>query len=179
MLGCAFAIAAALAVPTGATAQDATSYEKFAIQYRCPVVDRLERIYAKGDPEKYPDEFLIVEIPGRAETYVQCLYYGNDATRKIMCEAASGFYLNAPDAPRTMYLPPTAVAALGRLGFSTDDSKGNFRIDLDLANPPDFGAIADVILRALYDAYGARAETKLGFHAPYAPSATKKCTPVS
>ena len=79
-----------------------------------------------------------------------------------MCEAASGFYLNAAEEPRTMYLPASAIAALGRLGFSTDNSQGNFRIDLDLTNPPDFNAIATLMLRALYDAYGARAQTKLG-----------------
>ena len=95
-----------------------------------------------------------------------------------MCEAASGFYLDAPDRPRTAYLSTSAIAALADLGFSTDDSKGNFRIDLDLSNPPNFGAIADIILKALYGGYGARAETPLGFHAPYAPTTTSRCTPV-
>jgi hypothetical protein len=159
-----------------AIAQDASTFEQFLQQYRCPVVDRLQRIYATGDPEKFPDEYLIVDMPPQRENYVQCLFYRTD---KIMCEAASGFYLNAPEEPRTMYLPPGAIAALAHLGFSTDDSKGNFRIDLDLANPPDFNAIATLILRALYDAFGARAQTKLDFHAPYAEQAGPKCTPVS
>jgi hypothetical protein len=49
------------------------------------------------------------------------------------------------------------VAALGRLGFSTDGSQGNFRIDLDVAEKPDFNAISDFMLKALHDGYGARA----------------------
>jgi hypothetical protein len=176
MLVRALLLTAALLTPEMAIAQDATTLEQFLLQYRCPVVDRLQRIYATGDPEKYPDEYLIVDMPPQRENYVQCLFYRTD---KIMCEAASGFYLNAPEEPRTMYLPPSAIAALARLGFSTDDSQGNFRIDLDLANPPDFNAIATLILRALHDAYGARAQTKLDFHAPYAEQAGSKCIPVS
>jgi hypothetical protein len=96
-----------------------------------------------------------------------------------MCEAASGYYLNAPTEPLTMHLPASAIDALGHLGFSTDDSQGNFRIDFDVAEPPDFDAIADLMLKALHDAYGADADTKLRFHAPYARRATAKCEPVS
>ena len=169
-------LAAALLTPEMTTAQDATTFEQFLQQYRCPVIDRLQRIYATGDPENFRDEYLILDMPPQRENYVQCLFYRAD---KIMCEAASGFYLNAPGEPRTMYLPPSAIAALARLGFSTDDSQGNFRINVDLASPPDFNVIATLMLRALYDAYGARVQTKLDFHAPYAERATSKCTPVS
>jgi hypothetical protein len=176
MLLPALLLTAALLTPEMTSAQDATTFEQFLQQYRCPVVDRLQRIYATGDPEKFQDEYLILDMPPLRENYVQCLFYRAD---KIMCEAASGFYLNAPGEPRTMYLPASAIAALARLGFSTDDSQGNFRIDLDLANPPDFNAIATLMLRALYDGYGARAQTKLDFHAPYAEQAGSKCTPVS
>jgi hypothetical protein len=43
----------------------------------------------------------------------------------LLCEASSGYYHNRSDQPRTFYLSPAAIAALGRLGFSTDDSAGN------------------------------------------------------
>jgi hypothetical protein len=165
----------ALVVPARAIAQDA-GYEQLRQRYRCPIVDRLERIYAVGDPLKFHDEYLIVDMPPGPETYVQCIFYRTD---KIMCEAASGFYVSAPGQPRTAHLSTSSVAALARLGFSTDDSQGNFRIDLDVASPPNFGAIADLILRTLHDAYGAAAETKLDLHAPYAERGTSKCTPVS
>jgi len=159
-----------------APAHEPTPLGQFLDQYHCPVVDRLERIYAVGDPKKHPDEYLIIDIPPRPETYVQCIFH---AERKLYCEAASGYFLNAPNEPRTMRLPPTAVAALGRLGFSTDDSNGNFRLDIDTAEPPDFNAIADLMLTALHDAYGAQADTQLRFNAPYAPRASRKCVPVS
>jgi len=37
-----------------------------------------------------------------------------------------------------------------------DDSKGNFKTDMSVADPPNFNAIADFMLRALHDGYGAR-----------------------
>jgi len=47
-------LTAALLTPEMTTAQDATTFEQFLAQYRCPVIDRLQRIYATGDPEKFP-----------------------------------------------------------------------------------------------------------------------------
>lgn len=170
-------MAVVLAASTAAHAQDAaTTLHQLLLQYRCPIVDRLQRIYAEGDPEQHPDEYLIVDLPPFPEHYVQCLFYKRG---RIYCEAASGFFLNAPGEPRTMYLPAAAIAALARLGFSTDDSKGNFSIDFEVTDPPDFGAIADLMLKALHDGFGARATTTLRFDAPYAPHGTSKCAPVS
>jgi len=169
------AFAASMNLVTAA-AQEPTPLERFLDQYRCPVIDRLERIYAVGDPDKHRDEYLIIDIPTQSETYVQCIFH---ASHKLYCEAASGYFLDAPGQPRTRRLPARAIDALGRLGFSTDDSKGNFNVDLDIGEPPDFKSLADLMLKALHDAYGAEAETKLRFHAPYARRATRKCVPVS
>lgn len=77
------------------------------------------------------------------------------------------------------WLSKDAVTALGRLGFSTDDTADNFRIGFDVADPPDFVGIADFILKALHDGFGARANDALEFNAPLAPHATAKCNPVS
>lgn len=171
-------LSAMLVVSAVAVAQDVNSYQQLLGRYLCPVVERLERIHAMGDPALHSNEYLIVAIDGRDETYVQCLFYRADKSEKIMCEAASGFYLAKPGERRTAHLAAGAIAALARLGFSTDDSQGNFRIDLN-ADPPDFHAIGELILKALHDAYGARVESKLLLIAPYAPKGTPKCVPVS
>lgn len=176
MLFMRIVLAATLAAPAVAAAQDDAAYRQLQARYHCPIVDRLEHIYAKGDPKKFPDEYLIVDIPPRPEHYVQCLFYKRG---KIYCEAASGFFLDGPGEPRTMRLPAIAIAALAKLGFSTDDSKSNFQLNIDVTNPPDFGAIADLMLKALHVAYGADGQTSLRFHAPYAPHATLECVPVS
>jgi hypothetical protein len=145
--------------------------------YRCPVVDRLEQIYEAGEKTSDRNRYIAVTVPEHPHGYVQCIF-GQRGT-KLLCEASSGYYHSKPNEPRTYRLVPEAVAALARLGFSTDDTGGNFRREFDIATEPDFNAIADFILTALHDGYGARAETRLQFNAPFAPRPRSKCIPVS
>lgn len=161
----------------GAAKAQPSSLREFLVQYRCPVVDRLDRIYEAGDHASHRDRFLALTVPEHPHGYVQCIFF--ERRTKMLCEASSGFPYSKPGTARTMRLSAEAISALGRLGFSTDDSAGNFSIEFDVANPPDFNAIADFMLKALYDGYGARAETKLKFNAPFARRPTTKCIPVS
>ncbi len=170
-------ILAALIMPLPVAAQDAGTYHDLLVQYRCPVVDRLEQIYVSGNPASSHGRFLAITVPHATQAYVQCLFHDNN--RKAYCEAASGFYYDGAGAARTFHQSANVIAALGRLGFSTDDSAGNFSVDRDLADPPDFNALADFILKAQHDGYGARADLKLKFNAPLAPHATSQCVPVS
>jgi hypothetical protein len=164
-----------LITPGAAQPEQADTIGKFIAQYRCPVVERLERIYAKGDPKKHVDEYLIIDVRGVPEHYVQCLFF---ARGKLYCEAASGFYTSKIKSDRS-YLPRSAILALEQLGFSIDDSEGNFKIELDVGDRPDFVGIAELMLRAMHAAFEAAADTKLDFQAPYAPHETTKCIPVS
>ncbi len=173
---CYAAFAIALAAGSAA-AEQSKSLRDFLMHYRCPVVDRLDRIYEAGDHASHRDRFLALTVPEHPHGYVQCMFF--DRRKEMLCEASSGFYYDKPGTERTMYLAPEAVAALGRLGFSTDDSQGNFSIEFPVADPPDLNAIADLMLKALHDGYGARADTKLKFSAPFARRATTKCIPVS
>ena len=97
----------------------------------------------------------------------------------MFCEAASGFYDNVASEPRTRHLPASVIAALGRLGFLTDNSEGNFQIGFEVKEPPDFNAIADLILQALHDGFDARAGATLLIEGPLAPRPTAKCVAVS
>ncbi|MBI3436607.1 MAG: hypothetical protein HY056_16275 [Proteobacteria bacterium] len=162
-------------MPAGA-ADDATSMRALRAAYRCPIVDRLERIYEAGDPSEHRDRFIAVNVGGHPHGYVQCIFY--DFRTKMLCEASSGFYFTKPGERRTFRPSATAIAGLARLGFSTDDSQGNFSVEFDVGAKPDFNAIADFMLAALHDGYGARAETTLTFNSPFAPRATTLCTPV-
>jgi hypothetical protein len=170
------AAAAALVVPGCAAAQGPGTYRDLLVQYRCAVVDRLQQIYAATDSSDPQNWFLIVYFAARPNDYVQCVF---DPKTYMFCEAASGFYDNVATQPRTRWLSQDAVAALGRLGFSTDDTADNFRIGFDVADPPAFNDIADFILKALHDGFAARANDALEFNAPLAPHATAKCKPVS
>jgi hypothetical protein len=178
MLARAFAVVAALLAPTAAGAEDdaAATLRDLLAQYRCPVVDRFEQIY-NAAPHSHPQNlFLIVYFAARPHDYVQCVF---DPLTYMFREAASGFYDNVASEPRTRHLPATAIAALGRLGFSTDDSAGNFRIGFEVKEPPDFNTVADLILQALHDAFDARAGVTLLIEAPLAPRPTGRCVPVS
>ena len=166
---------ALLLAPLQSAAAAGSTLRALLVEYRCAVVDRLERIYEAGDRARSRNRYLAITAPDHPHGYVQCLFY--DGRAKLLCEASSGFYYHEP---RTFFLHPDAIAALGRLGFSTDDSEGNFRIELDLADPPDFNAIADLMLRALHDASGARAgDAVLLFNAPFARRPSSTCVPVS
>jgi hypothetical protein len=163
-----------LAAPVAA--QQLDTFHDLLVQYRCPVVDRLQQIYAGADSSDPQNWFLIVYFAARSNDYVQCVF---DTKTRMLCEASSGFYDNVATQLRTRWLPKDAVAALGRFGFSTDDTTGNFQIWFDVPDPPDFNRIADFILQSLHDGYGARANDDLEFNAPLAPHATSKCIPVS
>lgn len=170
-------LAASLFAPATVSATDSATLRELLVRYHCAVVNRLEaiyEIYSAGDPSDVQDTFLIIDFPDRPHDYVQCVF---DAPTKMYCEAASGFYDDVPSVPRSRHLPPANIAALGQLGFSVDDSAGNFAISFDLADPPDFNRIADLMLKAMHDGYGARADMTLEFSAPYAPRATSECVP--
>jgi hypothetical protein len=145
------------------------------VEYRCPVVDRLEQIYVQIDRAHPQNLFLIINLAERPQDYVQCVF---DTRTRMLCEASSGYFYSKPNEPRAYRLPPSSIAALGRLGFSTDDSAGNFQIWLDVSEPPDLNRIADFTLKALHDGYGARAGGKLEFNAPLAPRTSTQCMPV-
>jgi hypothetical protein len=163
-------------VADAATAEMSPGFRQFLAVYRCDVVHRLEQIYATGDPASTRDRYIAITVPEHPHGYVQCMFY--DHQTKLLCEASSGFYFMKSGEPR-FHQPPQTIATLAQLGFSTDDSAGNFRTDFDLTALPDFNAMADFILRTLFDGYGARPETNLKFNVPFAPRMPSTCIPVS
>jgi hypothetical protein len=177
MRGCRIILFTWLLWPQGAIAQMQPTLRALLLEYRCPVVDRLERIYSHGNPSSDADRFLAITHPGHPHGYVQCMFFDN--RRRLLCEASSGFYFTPRGHPRTFHLQPDAIAALGRLGFSTDGSQGNFRLERELGDKPDFNALADLVLTALHDGYGARADSRLRANAPFAKGPSPACIPVS
>lgn len=155
----------------------ADSLHDLLVVYRCEVVNRLEQIYLTGNPASHRNRYLAISVPRRIQAYVQCIFHDNNT--KIYCEAASGFWYSKKGEPRTFRQTPEAIDALAGLGFDIDDSAGNFNIDREIGTPPDFNALADFMLRALHDGYGARGNMNLEFNAPFAPKAPSTCVPVS
>jgi hypothetical protein len=164
-------------LPSLAYAEISPTLRALLVEYRCQLVNRLERIHEFGDRASARDRFIAVTVPEHRHGYVQCMFIHGGL--QMLCEASSGFYYDKEGSSRTFWLAPESVSALGRLGFSTEGSDGNFRMEFDVAARPDFNAIADLILTALHDGYGARAQTKLQFNAPFARRPNSSCIPVS
>ncbi len=98
-----------------------------------------------------------------------------------MCEAASGFYATAAEAPR---VSPTRRQALARLGFSSDGSHGNFQHFFRIRSAAEYAGIADMLLTALYEGYDVRIRDAIDVEAPFAllrrgTPWRDRCTPVS
>lgn len=140
---------------------------RFLEANRCLIMERLDIIHAaSGTGAANP--YIVVSLAGEPQSYVQCLFLGDGS---MLCEASSGYYAQLPGEPRKFQATPAALAALERLGFSTDDSVGNFQRLVDVNSPADVAPAADLILSALYFGYHAWPDTPLEIEAPLAPVA--------
>jgi hypothetical protein len=171
-------IALAFFATTSAEAESDDAREAFIEAYRCTVIEILTSIQGR---EPATSRYLILAVPNRTPSYVQCVISSD--RRQIYCEADSGFYQNKADEPRTVFLSAEDKAKLARLGFSLDDSEGNFPQMMDVRPVGAFGRVADVLLGALYDVYGARLNAPIEAKSPLLPAlGTLKplsCPPVS
>lgn len=147
----------------------------FLATYRCGVVERLRRIHENQASKT--DRYFIIALKSDPQSYVQCIFLSNDT--QMLCEASSGYYRTVPEEQRTGYLRPSSVAELARLGFLTDDTEGNFQRFLSFHGEPNYRAIADLVLMALFKAYGARIGSQLEWKSPLAffPSPESECPP--
>ncbi|HWU26734.1 MAG TPA: hypothetical protein VN154_10065 [Rhizomicrobium sp.] len=153
--------------------------ERFVDSYRCAILHQLDEIHFRRS--RYEENRFVVIEPlesplGYAQNFVQC---ASDNTDQMLCEAASGYYME----PRT-HLSRESVASLARLGFSTDDSHGNFQRQLRVPDESSRAAIGEMLLRALYEAYGIRIGHHLRVTAPLlgedrAPLAPQSCAMIS
>ena len=167
-------VAGAIAVAAQSLPAEADDLSALLVKRRCVVAAQLRAIHALPDPSDEQDRFLILSRVDAPQDYVQCHFA--DADRAMRCEAASGYFF---DVPRTMHLPPPAIAALGHLGFSTDDAAPqNFTQTFSLAAEPDLDAVATLMLTALHVGYGVTAATRLDYSAPNAKALPRGCTPV-
>jgi hypothetical protein len=164
-----------------AEANDDADLADFVAMHRCEVVSRLQRIHAAPRPKKSEHDsdgrYLIVASKFDASKFIQCIFL--DERRRMLCEAASGFFAKKNMRSEVYHLSPGQLGALARLGFSTDASAGNYTIQFPLGEPPNFKAAAELMLRTLYLGYGIKSETPLEWSAPFARRRSLDCTPSS
>ena len=163
----ALALVVGWAAVANAWAREADE-QAFILRYRCLVEQTLQAI--KDTPMKTAEDqnrFLILYRPEHGASYVQCILH--EADKQAYCEAASGYWDHPKGAPRNHFIVGKALNALVALGFSPDDSKGNFVREFAVAGPQDFPNLAEFMLAALYEGYAGRAQMRIGVEAPDAP----------
>lgn len=128
-----------------------------------PIAAMLVRIFQHEDAPA-TDRFLAISMMEgpHGPAYVQCLFRGH----KALIELSPGYYAQEPGAPRAHRVGSHRLKRLAQLGFSTDDSEGNFQCmhDLDETHPQE---TADLMLTALFDTYGPRPDTELCWESPF------------
>jgi hypothetical protein len=178
-----FALCACLLLPATVSisrAQPAQveNEQRFVDIYRCAVLKRLDFIHTHGDLKKH-GRFFVVDLPDSplTQNYVQCLFIDHDM--RMLCEAASGYYFDKPGKPRTAYVPRKSIAALAELGFSTDDSHGNFQRMMPTPDETGRLAVSELVLKALYRGYGGRIGNRLMVTTPLAGEKETPLKPLS
>jgi hypothetical protein len=142
----------------------------------CRILAYLQAIY------RYPigtiNRYVIADLPGRPETYVQC-WIAPDR-RRILCEAASGRFLR----PIEQLVPAEKLPLVAALGYGTDPGRDNFRQEHDLHSPRELEHYAELYIRSFVLLYGASPETVVRLEAPLvrrpppAPRDTDICRPL-
>jgi hypothetical protein len=154
----AFIVVASLMGPSVVAAgEDDPELESLRQLHFCEILGYLKAI--RHDRRKSDDRYLIVSVDGE-RGYVQCLFY--DRNHRILCEVASGFY----ERPGIHYVAPERLPALAALGFSLNDSKGNFQQRRAVKGEAALNEIADLFIRSLREVYGVTAAAHLRYDAP-------------
>ena len=172
--GKALAWIAAIVVGAHAAAARANGLDAFVSMHKCQVAEGLRMIAAATE---HRDPFLILAWPPSSpvQAYVQCLF--NDDSSKIYCEAQSGTLDPEPGRRPS----PAGLAALARLGFDMDASKGNFQRRMAIQGPDDLDAIAAFMLAALYGGYEGVVDRPIEWVSPNASEAVaaRRCAATS
>lgn len=146
---------------SGAAAESTEARRVFLQRHHCEVTTRLAMI---RDTPVVKNKFLAISPDADRGAYVQCLF--NEAGDQVYCEAASGYYRTPNGKTWVPDMPPAAVSALESLGFETKIEQGNFWQELAIKDGSDLDGVANLMLGALFDAYGVRLGLTLNINAP-------------
>lgn len=172
----AFALGAIL-LASSAHGREVDRLRPFLANYHCEIVGRLGQIHANPNRKA---RYITLSDKSQPEHYVQCLFVEDD--KRMLCETASGFYLTKQGENRVRLVSPQGLSALEQLGFSGDDSEGNFQVFVSTATTADFAAVADLMLTALYRGYEKLQPPRLEIEAPLGPGGRairERCAPIS
>ena len=178
ILRMSLALVAATIIGGDVSAAADDDLDDFVATYQCSLAGLIAKIHAHNQPNDQ-DRFIVLALPGPTAAYVQCAFGNKD--HEGLCEASSGWWNNAWEKP---HFTPAQLSALAQLGFSTKVSRGNFPQQMHFpADGPDPYALANLMLSALYEGYGARKEMPIEVVAPFALRhgflPRQRCIPIS
>jgi hypothetical protein len=157
-----FVVGAAVVLSPGAIAET-SGLELFLKRSRCDVAMSLATVYdAKADADRY----IVVSLDWPRRGYVQCLFEGEETN--LLCEAESGFYEVGPGVPQLFRVQPAGREALRELGFLVDVPERNYQMLVWYERVPDFNAVAELMLTALYRGYEGVPDAAVEIEAPFA-----------
>ncbi|MGQ4273575.1 TY-Chap domain-containing protein [Terrihabitans sp. B22-R8] len=139
----------------------ASPQNDFVDAHRCDIAGRLASIFEVTADR---DRFLVLSLLPPEHGYVQCLFQG----QHVLCEAESGVWTAKPGEAPSFRVSEAGLVALRRLGFDGDGDEGNYRQRIEADRTPDFEALADLMLKALRDGYGASLNSEVEINAPFA-----------
>lgn len=151
------------ALAAGAHAADGPDRRAFLAHFNCAIATRLSVI---RDTPAVKNRYLVLNLDGQPGTYVQCIF--NDSGDMIFCEVASGYFTVAEGQPWTPAVSPAGLTELAQLGFDATVTNGNYPIERPVRSSADLEEMADLMLAALYEGFGARRHTPLVAKAPLA-----------
>lgn len=160
-----------------ADAADTGGLAKLRARYHCEIVARLVKLKAAKGPS---DRFIVIGGVLRQQQFAQCLF--NTAGTQMLCEASSVYYSERNTGLRFFAPSAETIAAVARLGFTTDPNVGNFQRKMEARTNDELSKIADLLLATVHDAYGMNVTTRIEIKAPLAPLTRKdraRCLPVS
>jgi hypothetical protein len=163
-------------------ADSRTAEQQFVDEYKCELVVRLEQIRSSRLPGRplRKNRYIILTPSADQDRFVQCIFVEGD--RRLLCEAASGFYAEKRGRARSSVAGPTAITALRELGFDTEAQAGNFQQMFEIKTKYSLSVAARQVLLALHRGYGAQPSDNLDFKAPLGPgggSVKARCMPNS
>lgn len=158
---------------SSALAQTSDTRQALFAKYRCPLADMLRQVFEAPSAFQKLDRYLVLSAPLVQKNYVQCMFAENRT--KLYCEASSGYYDEATGKPRRTFPSEETKAAFEKLGFKTGDEQKNYPYERDFKDVPDFEEVATLMLLAMHDGFGARAETRLTVNAPFAKKVQADC----
>jgi hypothetical protein len=158
----AIALASVMAGITS-TMADADGLSEFVETYQCSLSGLIGKILDRDKRQEH-GRFIILGVRDSGADYVQCHFGERD--REALCEASSGWWNKHGPQPQFTSIQ---LDALPKLGFSTDGSHGNFQDHLHFSSDgPEPDEVARLMLKAVYQGYGARNGMPIEVTAPFA-----------